>query len=118
MDGSELRATFLDFPGAIEDFPFGPEASVFKVMGRMFGLSHLDGDPLQVSLKCAPETALHLRATFPAITPAYHMNKKHWNTVTIDGSVDDDLLMELIEDSYGLVVRGLTRVQRAELEDA
>jgi predicted DNA-binding protein (MmcQ/YjbR family) len=107
---------FLSFPGAFEDFPFGPETSVFKVMNKMFGLSYLDGTPLQLNLKCAPETALHLRATFAAITPGYHMNKRHWNTIVLDGSIDEGLVLELIEDSYDLVVRSLTRAQRAELE--
>ena len=115
MTPKQLKAACLGLTGAIEDFPFAPELSVFKVGGKVFALSRLDGDPLSVSLKCAPETAIRLRAAHAAIVPGYHLNKRHWNTVTIDGSLPDKQLVEMIEDSYDLVVESLTRAQRAAL---
>jgi predicted DNA-binding protein (MmcQ/YjbR family) len=112
MDGHELKALCLGFPGAVEDFPFGEEVSVFKVGGKMFAASHLDAEPLQVSLKCDPEIALQLRASYPAIAPGYHLNKRHWNTVTIDGSLPDQMLSELLTDSYDLVVASLPKARK------
>ena len=107
-----MKALCLGFPGAIEDFPFGDEVSVFKVGGKMFALSHLDAQPLQVSVKCDPEIALQLRAGYPAIAPGYHLNKRHWNTVTIDGSLPDQMLSEMLTDSYDLVVASLPKARR------
>jgi predicted DNA-binding protein (MmcQ/YjbR family) len=115
MTPNELKAACLALAGTVEDFPFGPEASVFKVAGKMFAISPLDAEPLTVSLKCDPELALSLRAAHPAITPGYHLNKRHWNTVTLDGSLSEQMVLELIEDSYDLVVKSLTRAQRAAL---
>ncbi|GAA2008618.1 MmcQ/YjbR family DNA-binding protein [Catenulispora subtropica] len=99
----------------MEDFPFGPEPSVFKVAGKMFAISLLDERPLAVSLKCDPELSVSLRASYPAIRPGYHLNKRHWNTVTIDGSLSERMVLEMIEDSYDLVVKSLTRAQRTAL---
>jgi predicted DNA-binding protein (MmcQ/YjbR family) len=115
MTSDELRRCCLDKPGTVEDFPFGEEVSVFKVAGKMFALSDLDGLPLEVSLKCEPELAAALRSQHAAIRPGYHLNKRHWNTVTLDGSMGDDEIEELIQDSYDLVTAKLTRAQRAEL---
>ena len=115
MKSQQLRRLCLGLAGATEDFPFSPDLSVFRVGGKIFALSRLTGDPLQISLKCAPELAVRLRAAHPAITPGYHLNKRHWNTVTIDGSLTDRQLVEMIEDSYDLVVESLTRAQRAAL---
>ena len=115
MDAAGLRAWCLEQPGAIEDFPFGPETSVFKVAGKLFALSALDRDPLAVSAKCEPELAAQLRHTYPAIRPGYHLNKRHWNTITLDGSLPDRLVRDLIEDSYDLVVSALPRRVREEL---
>jgi predicted DNA-binding protein (MmcQ/YjbR family) len=102
-------------PGAVEEFPFGPRTSVFKVGGKMFALSALDSRPLQVSLKCEPELAEQLRLTYPAITPGYHLNKRHWNTVELDGSVPDAMVRDMVEDSYDLVVDGLPASKRKTL---
>ena len=102
-------------PGAAEDFPFGDEVSVFKVAGRMFALVSLGPPPGSVSLKCDPNRAVILRTRHAAITPGYHLNKRHWNTVALDGSVPDEELLELIDHSYELVVARLTRAQRIEL---
>jgi predicted DNA-binding protein (MmcQ/YjbR family) len=85
MDAAELRRWCLAQPGAVEDFPFGPEHSVFKVGGRIFALSALDRRPLEVSVKCEPELAVELRDSYAAIRPGYHLNKRHWNTMTRRG---------------------------------
>jgi predicted DNA-binding protein (MmcQ/YjbR family) len=101
--------------GSVEDYPFGDGAAVFKIAGRMFALVALGPSPGSISLKCDPEAALHLRARYAAITPGYHLNKRHWNTVELDGSVPEDELLELVDDSYELVMAKLTRAQRNEL---
>ena len=111
----DLRGRCLSFPGAAEEFPFGPQTSVFKVADRMFALSRLSGDPLSVSLKCEPPLAEELRAAHAAITPGYHLNKRHWNTVTIDGSLPDDLIGDMLEDSYDLVVSQLSKARQGAL---
>ena len=103
MNARELRRWCLRQAGAVEDFPFGPEHSVFKVGGKMFALSTLARTPLEVSVKCDPELTVALRAGYAAIRPGYHLNKRHWNTITLDGSVSDQLVRDLIEDSYDLV---------------
>jgi len=115
VNATELRGWCLQQPGAIEDFPFGPEHSVFKVAGKMFALSALERVPLQVSVKCEPELAVALRNSYPAIVPGYHLNKRHWNTIVLDGTLADQLVRDLIEDSYDLVVSGLPKRVRAEL---
>jgi predicted DNA-binding protein (MmcQ/YjbR family) len=112
----QLRSLCLDFNGTEETFPFNPETSVFKVGGKMFALSALDGDPLKVSLKCDPDLAIRLRAEHPAITEGWHLNKRHWNTVLLDGSLPDLLVREMIEDSYDLVVASLPRKQQLLLD--
>ena len=102
-------------PGAVEDYPFGDEVAVFKVVGRMFALVPLGQAPGSISLKCDPDRAIGLRARYPGITPGYHLSKRHWNTVTLDGSVPDEEVLELIDHSYDLVVAQLTKAQRAQL---
>lgn len=124
MDGAALRELCLAFPGAYEDFPFGPEASVFKVRapsgagerpGKMFALSSLDLSPLRVALKCDPVLAVQLRAAHPEITGAWHMNKTRWSDVRLDGALSDGDVRDLVEDSYDLVVAGLPRAHREAL---
>jgi len=115
MDAAELRGCCLGYAGAVEDFPFGPEHSVFKVRGKMFALSALERSPLEVSLKCDPELAVELRAGYPAIRPGYHLNKRHWNTVTLDGSLPGQLVRDMVEDSYDLVVSSLPKRVQHEL---
>jgi predicted DNA-binding protein (MmcQ/YjbR family) len=110
-----LRDACLRLPGTREDFPFGPNVSVFKVAGKMFALSMLDSEPLAISLKCEPELAESFRAAYPAIAPGYHLNKRHWNTVTLDGSISDSMLEQMLEDSYDLVVAGLPKSTQREL---
>ena len=116
MTPRALRKLCLSFAGAVEEVPFDPETSVFKVGGKMFALSALERRPLQVSLKCEPELAAHLRLAHEAINPGYHLNKRHWNTVTLDGSLADRMVRDLVEDSYDAVVAGLPRARRVALE--
>ncbi|MER7735712.1 MmcQ/YjbR family DNA-binding protein [Streptomyces erythrochromogenes] len=115
MTPAQLREFCLGFNAAVEEFPFTPETSVFKVMGKMFALSALDAEPLKINLKCEPELAVRLREEHGAIAPGYHMNKRHWNTVTV-GGIPDAMLRELVEDSYDLVVAGLPRAERLKLD--
>ncbi|MFI1106194.1 MmcQ/YjbR family DNA-binding protein [Streptomyces melanogenes] len=115
MTPQELRDFCLAFNAATEEFPFGPDASVFKVLGKMFALTNLGGTPLTANLKCDPDDAVRLRAEYPAIVPGWHMNKRHWNTVDID-QLPDRLVRELIEDSYDLVVAGLPKSERLRLD--
>ncbi|MFB7261373.1 MmcQ/YjbR family DNA-binding protein [Streptomyces nojiriensis] len=115
MTPEQLRTFCLGFNAAVEEFPFTPETSVFKVLGKMFALSALDAEPLKVNLKCDPELAVRLREEHEAIVPGYHMNKRHWNTVTV-GGVPEAVLRELVEDSYDLVVAGLPRAERLKLD--
>jgi predicted DNA-binding protein (MmcQ/YjbR family) len=116
MTAARLRRACLALPGAEETFPFGPENSVFKVAGKMFAISHLKAKPpLRISLKCEPELAEGLRGAHAAVLPGYHLNKRHWNTVIIDGSLADDAIREMIEDSYDLVVSKLPRARRRAL---
>nr|WP_145910817.1 MmcQ/YjbR family DNA-binding protein [Kitasatospora viridis] len=116
MTADQLKAACLALNGAEETFPFGPETSVFKVGGKVFAISALDGLPLKVSLKCDPDLAVRLRADYPGITPGWHLNKRHWNTVLLDGSVPHRLVAELIEDSYDLIVAKLPRRQQLALD--
>ncbi|NJC21086.1 putative DNA-binding protein (MmcQ/YjbR family) [Arthrobacter pigmenti] len=120
VDAAQLRDTCLSMPGAFEDFPFGPEASVFKVRApggaaKMFALSDLDSSSLSISLKCEPALAEQLRAAHPEITGAYHMNKTHWNGVDCTGNLPDGMLRDMIEDSYDLVVDSLPKKDRESL---
>ncbi len=103
MDIETLRAYCLSKPGAEETLPFGPDTLVFKVTGKIFLLTGLDSEDLRFNLKCDPDKALELREEFPCVQPGYHMNKKHWNTVLVDGSVPSKQLKEWIDDSYELV---------------
>lgn len=115
MGPAELRQHCFSFTGAEETFPFNPETSVFKVEGKMFALSQLDADSLRVSLKCDPALAEGLRKAHAAVIPGYHLNKRHWNTVILDGSLTDAAVRDMIEDSYDLVVSKLSRAKREAL---
>ena len=119
----DLRAYCATKPGCLEDAPFGPDTLVFKVGGKMFALCDVAGDarggahPLTVNLNCEPGLAELLRAQYSAVTPGYHMNKRHWNTLTLDGSLPEALVEELIDRSYDLVVAGLPKVERERLRE-
>ena len=112
MTFDELRRYLLAKPGAVEVFPFDSVTPVFKVCDKMFALILTTRHPLQCNLKCLPEKAEVLREQFPSITAGYHMNKRHWNTLILDGSLPDELICSLIDDSYGLVVAGLSKSLR------
>jgi predicted DNA-binding protein (MmcQ/YjbR family) len=105
MSPAELREYLLSFVGAEETFPFGPDTSVFKVRRKMFALSALGADSLRVSLKCEPQLAVALRQSHAAVIPGYHLNKRHWNTVILDGSLPEQMVRDMIEDSYDLVAK-------------
>ena len=115
MTATRLRRACLALGGAEETFPFGPQNSVFKVAGKMFAIASLKEPPLRISLKCEPELAEGLRAAHEAIIPGYHLNKRHWNTVLLDGSLPEKMVLELIEDSYDLVVAKLPKSTQVEL---
>jgi predicted DNA-binding protein (MmcQ/YjbR family) len=113
MTADELRATCLALAGAVEERPFrDPDVTVFKAGGKVFAITRLDGNPLRVSVKCDPDLAVALRDTYPAITPGYHLNKRHWNTIALDGSLDDAMVRDLVEDSYALIVAALPKTKR------
>jgi predicted DNA-binding protein (MmcQ/YjbR family) len=115
MNAAGLRGCCLSFTGAEETFPFGTQTSVFKVEGKMFALSALGSASLRVSVKCEPALAEALREAHPAITAGYHLNKRHWNTLELDGSLSDETVCDMIEDSYDLVVSKLPRAKRLAL---
>ena len=115
MDVESLRAYCLTRKGCTEGFPFDEYTLVFKVMGKMFALIPLE-NPISINLKCDPEYAVELREKHPEeIRPGFHMNKKHWNTVMINGWLDHSLIMSLVDHSYELVVAKLKKADREEL---
>lgn len=93
----------LSKPDAEETFPFGPDVLVLKVHGKVFLLIPLNNHPIQFNVKCDPERAILLREEYASITPGYHMNKKHWNTIILDGTIPNSLILELVDHSYDLV---------------
>ncbi|HHO56452.1 MAG TPA: MmcQ/YjbR family DNA-binding protein [Trueperaceae bacterium] len=112
----DLRQYCATKAGSKEDFPFDNNTLVFKVMNKIFALTNITWSELKVNLKCEPEFAELLREKYQAIVPGYHMNKKHWNTVTIDGSIPNSELLQLIDHSYDLVVSKLKKSDREKLE--
>ncbi|MFT6051985.1 MAG: putative DNA-binding protein (MmcQ/YjbR family) [Halioglobus sp.] len=116
MDYKTTRSYLLSRPEAREDFPFGPDVTVMKIDSKMFAtLSHSD-DTARMNLKCDPDQALMLRDIFPAVLPGYHMNKRHWNTVVLDGSIVPGEIERMIDLSYTLVVKSLPKAPRQALE--
>lgn len=115
MNIEELRNYCLAKIGVTEEMPFGPETLVFKIGGKVFLLVGIDGKPLQFNVKCDPEKAIALREEFTCVKPGYHMNKKHWNTIVLDGSVELKKVHEWIDDSYFLVAKGLTKAEHRKL---
>ena len=112
----QIREYCLKKKGVTEEFPFDDETLVFKVAGKIFLLASLESIPLQINLKCDPEKAIELREEYDAVQPGYHMNKKHWNTIIVDGTVPSGYVFEWIDDSYNLVVAGLKKSERNMLE--
>ena len=117
MPLEDVRCFCLSLPHTVEDTPFGPQALVYKVAGKMFALLMPDDVPARLNLKCEPEYALELRDRHAAIRPGYHMNKRHWNTLTLDGSLPSRLVHDLIRHSYDRVIAGLPARQRAAIGD-
>lgn len=107
----------LSLPHVEQSTPFGPEHFVQKVGGKMFALYSPEDDPLRMNLKCDPERAIELREEYESIIPGYHMNKRHWNTLVLDGSIPAPLVKELIEHSYRLVFASLPKKVRESLSD-
>jgi len=115
MNLDQLRDYCLAKPAATESLPFGPDTLVFKVANKMYAVSGLNEENLRVNLKCNPDYAVELRERYEAIKPGWHMNKQHWNTVCIEsGDLRDDFIRELIDHSYDLIVRSLSRKVKAE----
>ncbi|MCB0153612.1 MAG: MmcQ/YjbR family DNA-binding protein [Anaerolineae bacterium] len=115
MELQQLQTYLLEKKGVTEEQPFGPEVLVFKVLGKMFALLAWQERPLHLSLKCDPDLAITLRSQYPAVTPGYHLNKKHWNTLTLDGSLPEAEVLGLIDHSYALVVKTLKKADREKL---
>ncbi|BDS11149.1 MmcQ/YjbR family DNA-binding protein [Aureispira anguillae] len=116
MNIEDFRIYCLSKTGTEECLPFDENTLVFKVMGKMFALTSLEKEEFTVNLKCDPDKSLELRESYDEVQPGYHMNKKHWNTVAFERSLRDSFLKELIDHSYNLVVKGLTKKVKAELE--
>ena len=117
MNVEDINEYCLSKKGASEDFPFDEETLVFKVMGKMFALIPLERIPLQINLKCEPELAVELRERYEAVRPGFHMNKKHWNTILVDGSLRNELIYRWIDDSYNLVLKGLRKTEKEKLQN-
>lgn len=114
MNIETYREYCLAKPGTTEGLPFGPDVLVFKVMNKMFALTNLDTFE-SINLKCDPEKAVQLRETYDAVLPGYHMNKQHWNTVLMDGTLPDALIKEWIDHSYTLIAQSLPKKDREAL---
>jgi predicted DNA-binding protein (MmcQ/YjbR family) len=116
MDEAALKKYLLSKPEAEEDYPFGADVAVFKILGKMFALIGFEKGVMRINLKCDPHEAIQLRDVFEAVIPGYHMNKTHWNTVIIDGSLPDGEIERMIDNSYKLVVKGLKKPLRTGLK--
>ncbi len=115
MNIEDFREYCLSKSGVEETLPFGPDTLVFKVMGKVFALTGLDSEDFTVNLKCDPARAQQLREQYPEVRPGWHMNKKHWNTVNLGGSLKETFLQDLIDHSYELVVQKLPKRDRQTL---
>jgi predicted DNA-binding protein (MmcQ/YjbR family) len=116
MDIESLRNYCLSKPAAEETLPFGPDTLVYKVGGKIFLICSMNAEPLQFNVKCDPEKVIELRERYECVQPGYHMNKKHWNTIIVDGSVSNTMLKEWIDDSYELIVDSLPAKAKSQLK--
>lgn len=116
MDFDSLRDYLFAKPGSAEELPFGPDTLVFKVGGKMFALVAWKKSPLEINLKCDPEEAELLRALHPEVRPGYHMNKRHWNTITLSGGISREKIRQMIDQSYQLVYKSLRKSDREAIE--
>lgn len=117
MDIEQFRAYCFTKKGVTEDFPFDEVTLCVRVAGKIFAITGLDSERFTVNLKCDPDYALELREQHPEVQPGWHTSKKHWNTVDFEGALDDRMLRHLLDHSYDMVVKSLTKAQRALLED-
>lgn len=115
MNIETLQQYCLSKKGVTETLPFGPDNLVYKVGGKMFLLASLDTVPLRFNVKCDPEVAIQLRETYSCVLPGYHMNKKHWNTIQVDGTASDQLLQQWVDASYELVLQSLPQKTKQEI---
>ena len=115
MEPSVIAAFVLELPEVTEEQPFGPEVDVYKVVGKVFLLIAPESTPPTISVKCEPGLAIELRTEYEAVIPGYHLNKKHWNTVILDGTIPDDEIEEMVSHSYERVVAGLPKAMRPRL---
>src|SRR3954469_17756750 len=115
MKAADLRRHCLAQPEAVEEFPFTPDHSVFKVAGKMFAISALKRKPLKIIVKFCPDMAEQFRSSYDAVDAGWHLNKRHWNTITVGADVPDKLVRDMIEDSYDLVVDSLPKQKRERL---
>ncbi|PLY06085.1 MAG: MmcQ-like protein [Arcobacter sp.] len=116
MDLKTLEKILLSKSSSTKEFPFGDDVTVFKVKNKMFALYKINDNPLHLNLKCNPNDAIAYRDIYKCVTPGYHMNKKHWNTIILDGTMEDEILIEMINDSYELVVSKLTKREKEEIK--
>ena len=116
MNGEQARSYFLSLPEALEDFPLSSDTPVFKIKSKMFGFLRYKEGVGHINLKCNPEEAMVMRDIFESVIPGYHMNKEHWNTVILDGTVPREEIESMIDTSYALVVQNLTKADRLRLE--
>ncbi|WP_068596508.1 MmcQ/YjbR family DNA-binding protein [Vaginella massiliensis] len=116
MNIEEIRLYCLQKSGVTEDFPFDDEVLTFKILGKIFCLSNLHSIPLKINLKCDPDYAIELRERYEAVTPGYHMSKKHWNTICVADTIEPALVYSLIDHSYDCVVKGMPKKQRNQLK--
>ena len=115
LDIEALREYCIKKKGVTEEFPFGNETLVYKVMGKVFLLGGIDNRPFTFNAKCDPALALELREKYEDVQPGYHMNKKHWNTVVAEGRIPKKELLEMVDHSYSLVVNGLPKIMKDKL---
>ena len=116
MNAQQARDYLLQRPEAWEDYPFGPDVAVFKITSRMYATLGYEKDLARINLKCDPDEAQFLRDMFEAVQPGYHMNKRHWNTVLLDGSIPTGEVERMIDSSYTLVVKGMKKAERDRLQ--
>lgn len=116
MTHAQLEEFILALPGSKLDYPFGQEVAVYKVQGKMFALISEQKTPVNISLKCDPNLAEHLRQKYDEVQPGYHLNKKHWNTIVLSGQLSEQEVHDLIRHSYELVVSSLAKTDQAKLQ--
>ena len=117
MNVEELRALALSYRAVEESFPFDADTLVFKVLGKIFLMVALEKTPVFFNFKALPENGIRYRELYPAVSPGYHSNKKHWNSLILDGSVPDETIRQMVKDSYDLIVKTLPKYKQSELKE-